>query len=157
VDNGYGGLTDGVEDSAKKVSTLTTVVGPTASESIETMLLGFEDLAESLGADVTSCDGAAAKQDFEAAKDRLKRIVSEKKGLPALAVSPRGDRLYVADTERAAELVDFSDWGLDVTVPGAPDPGFRYWEIVSWEHADKFQPDLILFDDRTYDASLKAA
>ena len=32
--------------------------------------------------------------------------------------------------------------------PDKPDPGFPYWENLSWENADKYQPDLILLDGR---------
>ena len=34
--------------------------------------------------------------------------------------------------------------------PDKPDPGFPYWENLSWENADKYQPDLILCDGRSY-------
>lgn len=59
--------------------------------------------------------------------------------------------------EHSAELADFSSFGLDILVPDSPDPAFPYWENLSWENADKYQPDLILLDDRTYDASLDKA
>jgi len=157
VEKAYGGLENGVEESSKKVGKLTTVVGPTAGESVETMLTGFEDLAESLGADVSSGPGADAKSAYETARERFKSVVAQNKGLNTLAVSPADDLLYVAVPEHSAELTDFVSWGLDVTVPDSPDPGFPYWENLSWEKADKYQPDLILLDDRTYDTSLKAA
>jgi iron complex transport system substrate-binding protein len=40
--------------------------------------------------------------------------------------------------------------GLAVINPSKPDPGFPYWENLSWENADKYQPELILWDGRSY-------
>ena len=38
--------------------------------------------------------------------------------------------------------------------PDTPDPGFPYWENLSWENADKYQPDVLLLDSRNFDDSL---
>ena len=157
VEKAYGGLENGVKAESKKVGKLATVVGPTAGESVITMIDGFETLAESLGADLDDPKIAANKKTFEDAQARFKDVVAEKEGLTALGVSPTDDLLYVAVPEHSAELTDFTEWGLDVTVPTDPDPKFPYWENLSWENADKYQPDVILMDDRTYDTSVKAA
>ncbi len=157
VEKAYGGLENGVKEESKKVGKLATVVGPTTGESVLTMLDGFEELATSLGADLDDPEIAANKKAFEEAQTRFKDVVAEKKGLTALGVSPTDDLLYVAVPEHSAELTDFSEWGLDVTVPRDPDPKFPYWENLSWENADKYQTDLILMDDRTYETSMKSA
>jgi iron complex transport system substrate-binding protein len=146
-----------VKEESKKVGELAPVVGPTTGESVITMIEGFETLAESLGADVEDPKIAANKDAFEKARDRFQDVVAEKEGLTALGVSPTDDLLYVAVPEHSAELTDFTEWGLDVTVPRDPDPKFPYWENLSWENADKYQPDLLLMDDRTYETSMKAA
>jgi iron complex transport system substrate-binding protein len=150
VEKVYGGLEDGVKEEAKKVGKLATVVGPTAGESVITMLDGFETLADSLGADVDDPKIAANKTSFERSRERFKDVVAEQKGLTALAVSPTDDLLYVAVPEHSAELTDLTEWGLDVIVPSDPDKKFPYWENLSWENADKYQPDLLLMDDRAY-------
>ncbi len=157
VEKAYGGLEDGVKEEAKKVGKLATVVGPTAGESVVTMIDGFESLADSLDADLDDPEIAKNKAAFEKARDRFQDVVKQKEGLTALGVSPAADLLYVAVPEHSAELTDFTEWGLDVTVPRDPDPKFPYWENLSWENADKYQPDLILMDDRTYDTSVKTA
>ncbi len=148
VEKVYGGLEEGVKEEAKKVGKLAPVVGPSAGESVLTMLEGFETLAGSLGADVDDPEIAANKAAFEKARDRFKDVVAEQKGLTALAVSPTDDLLYVAVPEHSAELTDFTSWGLDVIVPKNPDKKFPYWENLSWENADKYQPDILLMDDR---------
>ena len=142
---------------SRRKGKLATVVGPTAGESVITMIDGFETLAESLGADLDDPEIAANKRTFEDAQARFKDVVAEKEGLTALGVSPTDDLLYVAVPEHSAELTDFTEWGLDVTVPTDPDPKFPDRENLSWENADKYQPDVILMDDRTYDTSVKAA
>ncbi len=73
----------------------------------------------------------------------------------ALAVSPTDDLLYVANPEYAPELLDFQEWGLEVINPDAPDPDFPYWENLSWENADKYQPDVLLMDSRAFEDSLE--
>ena len=146
-----------MKEEAKKVGKLATVVGPTAGESVVTMIDGFESLADSLDADLDDPEIAKNKAAFEKARNRFQDVVKQKEGLTALGVSPAADLLYVAVPEHSAELTDFTEWGLDVTVPRDPDPKFPYWENLSWENADKYQPDLILMDDRTYDTSVKTA
>lgn len=53
----------------------------------------------------------------------------------------------MAATKASSELLDFASWGLKLVDPEiADDRG--YWETLSWENADKYQPDLILVDNR---------
>jgi iron complex transport system substrate-binding protein len=153
LEKSYSGFEEGVEDGSKKVAKLATVVGPEQGDSVQTKLEGFEQLAQSLGADTDDTKIAADKQAFEAAVDRFKTTVAAKKGLTALAVSPSEDMLYVAAPAEASELNDFTSWGLDIMVPDSPDPDFAYWENLSWENADKYQPDVLMMDDRTADPS----
>ena len=63
-------------------------------------------------------------------------------------VNPNAGTAPVAATAGAAELQDFANWGLKLIDPEiADDRG--YWETLSWELADKYQPDLILVDNRS--------
>ena len=48
----------------------------------------------------------------------------------------------------SAELTDFASWGLNVVAPEVADDR-GYWETLSWENADKYQPDLIIVDNRS--------
>lgn len=157
VEEAYGGFEEGVEENSKKAADLADVVGPTVGESVQTMLDGYERLAVSLGADVDTPEIARDKAAFGEARERFRRVVDAKPGLVAMGVSPSDDVLYVAVPEHSAELTDFSELGLEVLAPRDPDPTFPYWENLSWENADKYQPDLILIDDRSYDASLAIA
>ncbi|WP_217921523.1 ABC transporter substrate-binding protein [Miltoncostaea oceani] len=153
VEEGYSGMEDGVEAKSRKLAELAPVVGPAQGGSIVTLIEGYEDLAESLGADVGSGPAAEARAAFEEARDAFRAAAEAKPGLTALAISPYGDSYAVAVPEHAPELLDLRRWGLDVIVPSAPDPEFPYWQTFSFENADTHQPDLLLFDDRNYPAN----
>jgi iron complex transport system substrate-binding protein len=146
----YQGLEDAVGEDTKKMAELAPVVGIAQGDSILELAEGYEDLAESLGADVDDPEIAANKERFEESLAKFKAATADKPGLTAAAVSPADDMVYVANPVHAPELLDFQRWGLDVLNPDEPDPGFPYWENLSWENADKYQPDLILFDGRSY-------
>lgn len=157
VEEAHSGLENGVKAKSKKLAELAPVVGVSQGESIVDLAQGYEDLAESLGADVDSPELSAEKKRFEEARDEFTAMVESKPGLDALAVSPTTDLLYVANPEYAPELLDFQRWGLDVINPDAPDKAFPYWENLSWENADKYQPDALLIDSRAVDQQLADA
>ncbi|NRQ48938.1 ABC transporter substrate-binding protein [Aeromicrobium stalagmiti] len=157
LEKAYGGFESGVKAEAKKVAKLAPVVGPAEGDSVVEKLEGYEELAVSLGADVSDPKIAASKKTFDEAVDRFETTVAGQKGLTTLAVSPADDLLYVAVPGEASELSDFQRWGLDIIDPDSPDPGFPYWENLSWENADKYQPDVILMDDRNAETSMKIA
>ncbi len=155
AEKAYSGLEEGVKSASKKLLDLAPIVGIAQGDSTEELAQGYEDLAESLGADLDDPKIAANKKDFDEALAGFKKAVADKPGLTALAVSPADDLLYVAVPKHAPELLDFQRWGLDVIVPNNPDKGFPYWENLSWENADKYQPDVLLIDGRNYDSSVK--
>ena len=157
AEKAHSGLEEGVEEESKKLAELAPVVGASQGKSILDLAEGYEKLAASLGADVEDPKYAKGKTAFEAALTRFKAAVAAKPGLTALAVSPASDLLYVANPQYAPELLDFQEWGLDVLNPDSPDPDFPYWENLSWENADKYQPDLLLLDSRKYITDLDEA
>jgi iron complex transport system substrate-binding protein len=155
AEHAYSGFEEGVKASSKKLADLAPVVGVKQGNSIAALASGYEKLAASLGADVDSPKIAAGKQAYERALTAFEKAVAAKPGLTALAVSPAEDLLYVANPKYAPELLDFQRWGLDVINPDHPDKKFPYWENLSWENADRYQPDLLLIDDRSYASTLK--
>jgi iron complex transport system substrate-binding protein len=146
VEEAYSGLEAGVEEESKKLAELAPVVGPAQSDSVVSLIEGYAELAETLGADPDQI--AEARTEFEAAVADFEAATAEKPGLTALAISPYDTSYAIAVPEHAPELLDFQRWGLNVINPDAPDPDFPYWETLSMENADKYQPDLIFFDDR---------
>jgi iron complex transport system substrate-binding protein len=157
VEKAYSGTEEGVKDASKKIADVAPMVGSAQNDSVVDLIEGYERLAKSLGADLGAERVAARKRRFREAVASFEDATAAKPGLTALAVSPTTDLLYVAVPEHAAELVDFKRWGLDVIVPDNPDKGFPYWENLSWENADKYQPDLLLIDGRSYPSNLRQA
>ncbi|GAA5043962.1 ABC transporter substrate-binding protein [Thermocatellispora tengchongensis] len=150
AEKAHSGFEEGVDEKSKKLAELAPVVGVAQGKSIVDLAEGYESLAKSLGADVAAPAIAANKKRFEDAVAAFKTAVAAKPGLTVAAMSPADDKLYVANPEYAPELLDLQSWGLKVINPDTPDPGFPYWENLSWENADKYQPDLILWDGRNY-------
>lgn len=156
-EDSYSGFEEGVKEKSKKLADLAPVVGAAMAESTVKLIEEYENLAESLGADLDNDEVGAEKKRFEDAVEKFKETTAANEGIQALAVSPTPDLLYVAVPEHAPELLDFSNWGLDVITPQDPDKKFPYWENLSWENADKYQPDLLLIDDRNYPSNLRDA
>ncbi|MEV0381603.1 ABC transporter substrate-binding protein [Nonomuraea sp. NPDC050643] len=150
AEKAHSGLEEGVDEKSKKLAELAPVVGVSQGKSIVDLAKGYEDLAKSLGANVDSPEIAVNKKRFDEAVVKFKEAIAAKSGLTVAAMSPADDKVYVANPEYAPELLDFQRWGMKVITPDTPDPGFPYWENLSWENADKYQPDLILFDGRTF-------
>ena len=148
AEKAYSGLEEGVKAKSRKLGELAPVIGGAQGTSLVDTIAYYEGLAEALGADVDDSDGAADKAAFDAAVERFKAATASKPGLTAMGMAPGKDLLYVANPAYAPELLDFKAWGLDVQVPRDPDADFPYWENLSWEKADKYQPDLVLLDDR---------
>lgn len=149
----WSGLSDpGLHNQLEKIAPIT---GVTQGASIVTMIEDYEKLAASLGADLSAPQVAADKAAFAKSQEAFKAAVAAKPGLNVLAVWAGTDALYVAATAGAAELSDFANWGLKLIDPEfADDRG--YWETLSWENADKYQPDLVIVDNRS-DATIETA
>ena len=148
AEKSYSGMEEGVEAKSKKIKELAPVVGISQGESILELAEGYEDLAESLGADVDDPEIAEDKLRFEEARAEFEEVAKSRPDLTVFAMSPYEDKVYVANPEFAPELLDFIEWGLKVQAPAEPDPEFPYWQTLSMENADTYQPDLILWDDR---------
>lgn len=157
TEEAYSGLEDRTSGTGKKILDLAPIVGVSQGPSIATMIEDYETLAESLGADLSEPSIDESRTAFEAAVDRFKTVAASKPNLSVLAVSPSPEALYVAVPQYAAELSDFSAWGMNLVVPEKPDEGFVYWQTLSWEAADTYQADLIIIDDRSKRANWKDA
>jgi iron complex transport system substrate-binding protein len=148
AEKAYSGLEGGVEEASKKLTTLATVVGPSQGDSIVELVDGYATLAESLGADTGVVE--AQRADFDEAVTAFRAATAAKPDLDVLAISPYEDTYAVAVPKYAPELLDLQTWGLAVIDPAEPDADFPYWESLSFENADKYQPDALLFDDRNF-------
>ncbi len=151
----WSGLESGVSAASQQMTKIAPITGPAQGDSIVTLIEDYAELAESLGADLAAPRFGADKAQFELSLERFKAALAAKPGLTALAVWAGTDALYVAAVEGASELGDFARWGLKLISPAVADDR-GYWETLSWEQADKYQPDLILVDNRS-DATMQTA
>jgi iron complex transport system substrate-binding protein len=155
LEKAYSGMESGAADGTL-IEQIAPVAGPVQGNSTVALIEDYEKLATLLGADLSDPQIAADRARFEIAKAAFQEAVKAKPGLDVLAVWAGTDALYVASAAGSAELSDFVSWGLDVISPEVADDR-GYWETLSWETADKYQPDLVLVDDRAGTATREAA
>lgn len=155
LEKAYSGMESGAADGSL-IEQIAPVAGPVQGNSTEALIKDYEALATLLGSDLSDPAIAVDKTKFEASKAAFQAAVKAKPGLDVLAVWAGTDALYVASAAGSAELSDFVAWGLDVISPEVADDR-GYWETVSWETVDKYQPDLVLVDDRAGPATRATA
>lgn len=148
MDAAYQGFEEGVAASTMQVLQLAPITGPSQGDSALQLIEDYGKLAQSLGADVSAPQILADKAAFDHSLDGFKAALAAKPDLTVLPVWAGTDALYVAATVGSSELSDFARWGMHLITPElADDRG--YWETVSWETVDKYQPDLIIVDNRS--------
>ncbi|MEV6010892.1 ABC transporter substrate-binding protein [Streptomyces sp. NPDC051976] len=136
------------DESAKKILGIAPSVGVNiAGVPLTTPLQRYAELAASLGADMTAGANAAAKSRFEKASADLRAAAKAAGGIKVMACSGAADAFYVSTPASAADLSYYKSLGVDFIVPNKVQGGF--FETLSWETADKYEPDVILLDNRT--------
>ncbi|HLU75578.1 MAG TPA: ABC transporter substrate-binding protein [Nonomuraea sp.] len=127
---------DTIEQVAPTVGIMLT--GKTATEVIGR----YEELARSLGADMAGVPEAKAR--MEAATKELAAF----KDLKILMMSGGADQMWVVNPPEYPDIRHLTDNGLNVVVPGKVDEG-GFFQTLSWENADAYEADVILYDTRT--------
>ncbi|MGP3930969.1 ABC transporter substrate-binding protein [Nonomuraea sp. KM88] len=127
---------DTVEQVAPTAGIMLT--GRSATEVIGT----YEELATSLGADMSGVPEAKAR--MEAATEELARS----KELKILMMSGGPDQMWVVNPPEYPDIVHLTAAGLDVVTPSKVDDG-GFFQTLSWENADTYDADVILYDTRT--------
>ncbi|MGN9845038.1 ABC transporter substrate-binding protein [Nonomuraea sp. H19] len=102
----------------------------------------FEELATSLGAEMPGV--AEAKARMEAATKELAQF----KDLKILMMSGGPDAMWVVNPPEYPDIVHLTQAGLDVVTPSKVDEG-GFFQTLSWENADTYDADVILYDTRT--------
>lgn len=125
-------------------------------EDLTGMLDNTERLAEALGADLDADEVTQAREDFEAASQTVADLGTQltEDGATILGASGSVDSLFISNP---AVSQDLSYWreelGLPLVVPDI-EKETDYFETLSWENADKYSGDIILYDDRIGDEGL---
>lgn len=122
-------------------------VAPTAGVMLTgrtaTQVIGkYEELAKSLGSDMAGVPEAKAR--MAAATKELARF----KDLRILMVSGGADQMWVVNPPEYADIVHLTENGLNIIKPDKVDEG-GFFQTLSWENADMYEADVILYDTRT--------
>ena len=145
-----GGVKDGKLEA--KMSALAPFVGIDAQVPATSTIERFEELAGALGSDLDSPEIAQIHAAYDQAVQGFRSAAESKPGLRAMAVYADPEALYIGKTDDYSDLREYEAWGLEVVSGESADP---YWEIVSWENADRYPVDLILYDARAHAPSLE--
>ncbi|MER7079575.1 iron complex transport system substrate-binding protein [Saccharopolyspora kobensis] len=154
----FPGLWHLVEDQEEAVKRIVPTVGVQQSGIALPEAIGkYKELARALGADVDSAKVKADEEAFHAAAQRLRDIGARMRGegKSILAVGGTKEEYFVVVPARNPDL-DFyvKELGLPITTPNNPDvAGGGYFERLSWEKANAYPGDVLLWDARP--ASMK--
>ncbi|UBU16479.1 ABC transporter substrate-binding protein [Nonomuraea gerenzanensis] len=122
-------------------------VAPTAGimltgKSATEVIGKYEELAKSLGATMEGVPEAKAR--MEAATKELAQF----KDLKILLASGGADAFWVVNPPEYPDIVHLVNAGLNVVTPSKVDEG-GFFQTLSWENADEYDADVILYDTRT--------
>jgi iron complex transport system substrate-binding protein len=111
-----------------------------------------EKVAGRLGADLDSEQAVAARRDFADASARLTSVGAELGDRTVLPLSTTPDLLYAGDPAQFPDIAYYQSIGLPVEKV-TPSKN-SYWDELSWEQSDKYDADIVLWDDRIGEAGL---
>ncbi|MFZ5823611.1 MAG: ABC transporter substrate-binding protein [Bacillota bacterium] len=134
---------------APKVEAIAPIVGINiAKQPITGPIKRFGELAEALGADLNAPAVVADRKRFEQASADLKAAIVAKPGLKVLFGAGSLETFWVCLPSSYADLLYFQELGMDIVVPAGAENGFV--EALSWEQAQKYPADLIVYDVRAH-------
>jgi iron complex transport system substrate-binding protein len=133
----------GFKDKAQlqKVKAIAPVVGVEQTGSALDVIEKNEKLAASLGVDTGA--GSQVAEDraaFEEASDALTEVAAN--GKTVLPIYAEDANMYFLIPQDDPAMNYFQQLGVRFEKTGGKED--YYWEIVSWENSDKYDPDLIL-------------
>ena len=141
------------EKLEKKMGAFAPIVAINGVKSPTQVIARFRALGVALGADIKSPAQVKVKRDFDASVKALRSAAKSKPGLKVLAIANySGDEIFFAKPKDFPELRQYQSWGVKLVVPGGKDD---YYDTASWEQADKYPADLILYDTRAGGVDLK--
>lgn len=141
--------------TAKKVDKLAPIAaidfkGDSLIESLEDV----QKIADRLGADLKSDRAAEGRKAFDVVSQRLRTIGKELGSRQIAVVSTTPDLYYVADPAQFPDIAYYQSLGLPV-IQATPEKN-SYWDELSWENADTYDADIVMWDTRILEAGLKS-
>ncbi len=138
-------------DQEEKAEKLAPTLGLDFSEStLPELLERVESLAEALGADLESEQVVQGQEAFDEASERLREIGRGLQGQQILFASATPELLYLAGPGAFADVDHYRSLGLPIVEVEASEGG--PWEELSWENADKYDADIVVWDSRMTDS-----
>ncbi|MFT4082262.1 MAG: ABC transporter substrate-binding protein [Nocardioides sp.] len=128
----------------KTIRAIAPVAGILQSGLATDVIESNEELASSLGIDVDGGQVAKDRATFTKAGDRLKKIA--KRGLKIITVYGEDANLYYVIPSDDPAVAYYASLGLDFIDTGTKKD--YYWHIVSWENADEYDADVVLYTTR---------
>ncbi|MDX6231532.1 MAG: iron-desferrioxamine transport system substrate-binding protein [Nocardioidaceae bacterium] len=140
--------------TAKRVEKLapTLAINFQGLDLVET-IESVEKVAARLGADLKDDDAVEAREAFDGASKRLAAVGDRLDGKTVLPVSATADLFYAGDPAQFPDIAYYRSIGLPIADVKAKKGS--YWDELSWEKSDKYDSDIVLWDDRLGAAGLK--
>ncbi len=143
----YWSLDADADVALDQVRAVAPIVAISATGRADDNTLRFAELAEALGADISTPELAQAKTDFEAAIENFGEVAAENTELSVLFFAPVPDNVYIANPIDWADINMYQELGLNIISPDAEAGGF--WETISHEQALKYPSDIIFISTRS--------
>ncbi|MFG1942454.1 ABC transporter substrate-binding protein [Nonomuraea sp. NPDC048826] len=138
------------DESKEAIEAVAPTLGVALGGKKLTEVIGrYADLAAALGADPRAAPVVEAKTRFETASAQLKELAAARPGLKVMVITATPESMYVAYLPDHPDLAYFAELGLGLVSPAAAtESEGGFWEVLSWENADKYEADVILVDAR---------
>jgi iron complex transport system substrate-binding protein len=138
-------------ESQEEITALAEVTALNVDDGTNTLdaIIGrHAELAASLGADLESESNAANKERYDAAVAALTAAAAANP-VTVLACSAAAETFYASNPAMGNDMRFFTELGVNFVVPDALDEATGgYYELLSWENADKYPADVLFLDSR---------
>ncbi|HEV2527149.1 MAG TPA: ABC transporter substrate-binding protein [Thermomicrobiales bacterium] len=122
------------------------IIALNGSGNVGETVVRFAELAESLGADLSTPEQVEAKDLYEAKTEEMRASIAAKPDLTYLFGYLSASELYFASVTDFGDLTFFSSLGLQIPTVGA-EPG-TYWTQISPEQLGSYPGDVIFNSTR---------
>ncbi|TCP57312.1 iron complex transport system substrate-binding protein [Tamaricihabitans halophyticus] len=136
--------TEQTADVAKAAPTLAVDL---AERDMKQATQEFEKLAGRLGADLEAERVTSAKRRFTKAEEEFTKVAKETSNLRVLAMSAQQDLLHVGTPAAFPTTRYYAERGMNFVKPDNVAPK-DYFAELSWENADRYEADVLFYDDR---------
>lgn len=143
----YWSLDGDANVDVSQVQAIAPIVAISAAGLADVNTRRFAELAQALGADLSSPELVEAELAFDAAIENFGGAAEASSHLSVLFMYPGVENTYIANPVDWADINMYQELGLNIVNPDVPEGEF--WEVISNEQALKYPADVILSSTRT--------